>query len=68
MAKILGRRSSISGRTYRNLTTDNLFSNDKICAELGFKPSSNLYGMLPQIAEEIVENRIEKQSKEVVPI
>jgi len=63
MAKILGRRSSISGRTYRNLTTDNLFSNDKICAELGFKPSSNLYGMLPQIAEEIVENRIENRAK-----
>jgi UDP-glucose 4-epimerase len=63
MAKILGRRSSISGRTYRNLTTDNLFSNDEICAELGFKPSSNLYGMLPQIVEEIVENRAENRAK-----
>jgi nucleoside-diphosphate-sugar epimerase len=56
MAKILGRTSSISSRTYRNLTTDNLFSNDEVCTELGFEPSHNLYEVLPQIVEEIAGN------------
>lgn len=56
MAKISGRTSSISSRTYRNLTTDNLFSNDEVCTELGFEPSHNLYEVLPQIVEEIAGN------------
>lgn len=48
---------SISSRTYRNLTTDNLFGNDEICAELGFKPSTTLYQALPDIVEELIPNK-----------
>lgn len=48
---------SISGRTYRNLTSDNLFSNDEICEQLGFKPSTTFYQALPKIADEIVKKK-----------
>jgi len=41
----------ISGRTYRNLVTDNLFSNEQICRELGYKPVCNFYEALPHIVE-----------------
>ena len=41
----------ISGRTYRNLVTDNLFSNQKLCRELGYKPVCNFYETLPHIVE-----------------
>ncbi|MFL2849744.1 MAG: NAD-dependent epimerase/dehydratase family protein [Pseudohongiellaceae bacterium] len=41
----------ISGRTYRNLVTDNLFSNNQICGELGYKPICNFYEALPHIIE-----------------
>lgn len=44
---------AISGRTYRNLTSDNLFSNNEICEQLGFKPARTLYQALPTIVEEI---------------
>lgn len=44
---------SISGRTYRNLVNDNLFSNDEICEQLGFQPSTTLYQALPEIVDEI---------------
>tara|TARA_R110002073_G_scaffold235190_1_gene396509 strand:+ start:262 stop:1083 length:822 start_codon:yes stop_codon:yes gene_type:complete len=47
---LLGGRGSISLRTYRNLTTDNMFDNDKICTELGFVPSTSFYQELPKIA------------------
>lgn len=39
----------ISGRTYHNLVSENLFSNELICHELGFKPSTTLYLTLPNI-------------------
>lgn len=45
----------ISSRTYRNLTTDNLFSNDEICEQLGFQPSTTLYQALPDIVAEITQ-------------
>ncbi|SVC25581.1 uncharacterized protein METZ01_LOCUS278435, partial [marine metagenome] len=44
---------SISARTYRNLVTDNLFSNEKLCEELGFKPVCNFYEALPRVVESI---------------
>ena len=51
----LKRRSAggISGRTYRNLVTDNLFSNEQLCRELGYKPVCNFYEALPHIVESI---------------
>lgn len=54
VARIAGRESSISSRTYRNLTSDNLFTNNEICRELGFQPTQNLYQLLPEIADDIV--------------
>ncbi len=53
MGRLGGLNSSISARTYRNLTADNLFSNDEICTELGFKPSQNFYSILPEMLEQI---------------
>jgi nucleoside-diphosphate-sugar epimerase len=44
---------SISLRTYRNLTCDNLFSNDKAKSELGFEPSTTFYESLPEIISTI---------------
>jgi nucleoside-diphosphate-sugar epimerase len=44
---------SISSRTYRNLTCDNLFSNDKARSELGFEPSITFYDSLQKIVEAI---------------
>lgn len=52
--RIAGRESSISSRTYRNLTSDNLFTNNEICTGLGFQPTQNLYQVLPEIADDIV--------------
>ena len=51
----LKRRAAggISARTYQNLVTDNLFSNDRLCEELGFKPVCNFYEALPHIVESI---------------
>lgn len=46
----------ISSRTYRNLTSDNLFSNSEICEQLGFEPSTTLYQALPEIADQITKN------------
>ncbi|MDP6416189.1 MAG: SDR family NAD(P)-dependent oxidoreductase [Gammaproteobacteria bacterium] len=43
----------ISGRTYQNLITDNLFSNGPLCEELGFTPKSNFYDSLSHIIETI---------------
>ena len=51
LPKLVGNEGSISTRTYRNLTADNLFENASICAELGFAPSSNFYQALPGIIE-----------------
>lgn len=52
LSSILGGRGSISLRTYRNLTTDNVFANDEIREELGFEPSTSFYEELPGIAAE----------------
>jgi nucleoside-diphosphate-sugar epimerase len=40
---------SVSTRTYRNLTTENLFDNSEACKELNFKPTSTFYSSLPGI-------------------
>lgn len=56
VAGLRGRESGISGRTYRNLTTDNLFNNDQLCAELGFEPAQNLYQALPDIVADIASS------------
>lgn len=44
-----GKRGGIGLRTYRNLVTDNLHSDEKIRQELGFFPSSTFYQELPGI-------------------
>jgi nucleoside-diphosphate-sugar epimerase len=53
---VTGSGSSISSRTYRNLTSDNLFSNDKARSLLGFEPSTTFYQSLPAIVQQIREN------------
>jgi len=50
---ITGSSGAISTRTYRNFTSDNLFSNEKAVSELGFTPSTTLIEELPQIVESI---------------
>ena len=54
VARLRGRETGISSRTYRNLTSDNLFKNEEICRELGFQPSQDLYQLLPEIVDVIV--------------
>jgi nucleoside-diphosphate-sugar epimerase len=56
VSRLTGGRGSISTRTYRNLTSDNLFSNAEAKTELGFEPSTTLYQSLPVIVEHIREN------------
>ena len=51
--KIARKGGGITGRTYRNLVSDNLFSNAEISAELGFKPTTTLYRDLPEIVRVI---------------
>jgi len=62
VARLRGRDAGISGRTYRNLTADNLFKNEDICAELGFQPSQNLYQVLPEIVDDIVAETTSSKS------
>ncbi|MDA1372680.1 MAG: SDR family NAD(P)-dependent oxidoreductase [Proteobacteria bacterium] len=50
-----GAGGGISGRTYQNLVSDNLYSNDVICSELGFKPVVNFYDSLPAIVDSITK-------------
>ena len=38
-------------RTYQNLVSENLFDNNEICKQLGFKPKSTFYGSLPKIVD-----------------
>lgn len=40
--------AGVSARTYRNLTTDNLFDNSEALEQLGFKPSETFYSSLPK--------------------
>ena len=47
---------SISVRTYRNLTSDNLFSNSMEKKELGFEPSTTFYQNLPAMVRWIRDN------------
>ena len=56
VSKLSGGHGSISSRTYRNLVSDNLFSNDRAEAELGFKPSATFYQSLPAIIEAMRED------------
>ena len=42
---------AISSRTYRNLTSDNLFSNERAVADLGFVPSTDFFQQLPAIVK-----------------
>lgn len=50
-----GRGGSISSRTYRNLTSENLFSNDLAELELGYEPSTTFYQSLPAIVNSLRE-------------
>lgn len=56
-SNLAGGKGSISLRTYRNLTSDNLFDNGKICAELGFEPSTSFYQELPKIVAALGSER-----------
>jgi UDP-glucose 4-epimerase len=62
VARLSGRDTGISSRTYRNLTADNLFKSEDICAELGFQPSQNLYQALPVIVDNIVSETNSSQT------
>lgn len=64
LARVSGRDTGISSRTYRNLTADNLFVSEDICAELGFQPSQNLYQALPEIVDNIVSQNSNKVVKQ----
>ena len=52
---ILGIRikliDSFGMKTYKNLTKDNLFGNEEIARDLGFRPKTNFYQSLPKIIE-----------------
>ena len=52
---ILGIRikliDSFGMKTYKNLTKDNLFGNEEIAKDLGFRPKTNFYQSLPKIIE-----------------
>ena len=56
VSSITGGSGAISARTYRNLISDNLFSNEKAASELGFKPSTTFYEELPKLIESIRES------------
>lgn len=53
VALVRGRGTGIGLRTYRNVTTDNLFDNTAICQELGFTPRTTFYQELPSIIAKI---------------
>lgn len=58
LAELAGRmfpgKLHIGLQTYRNLVTDNLFSNNALSSELGFRPSTTLYKELPTIMHDMV--------------
>jgi len=56
VSSITGGSGAISARTYRNLISDNVFSNEKAVSELGFKPSTIFYAELPKLIESIRES------------
>ena len=49
VSAVTNNGAAIGPRTYRNITTDNVFDNAAICRDLGFKPGTNLFQELPQI-------------------
>ena len=49
VSSITSGGGAISSRTYRNLTSDNLFSNERAVADLGFVPSTDFFQQLPAI-------------------
>lgn len=51
VSRVKVRGGSISSRTYRNLTSDNLFFNERAELELGLKPSTTLFQSLPAIVQ-----------------
>ena len=53
VSSITGRGGAISSRTYRNLTSDNLFSNERAIADLGFAPSTDFFQQLPKIVKAV---------------
>ena len=53
VSSITSGRGAISSRTYRNLISDNLFSNERAVADLGFAPSTDFFQQLPAIVTEI---------------
>ena len=57
LSKILGTGGGINSRTYRNLTQDNVFSNQALCTELGFTPTTTLYLQLAEILEQLSTNK-----------
>ena len=53
VSSITSGSGAISTRTYRNLTSDNLFSNERAVADLGFVPSTDFFQQLPKIVKGI---------------
>jgi UDP-glucose 4-epimerase len=53
VSSITGGSGAISSRTYRNLTSDNLFSNERAIADLGFSPSTDFFQLLPKIVKAV---------------
>ena len=53
VSSITGEGGAISSRTYRNLTSDNLFSNERAIADLGFAPSTDFFQQLPKIVKAV---------------
>ena len=53
VSSVTSGSGAINSRTYRNLTSDNLFSNERAVTDLGFVPSTNFFQQLPEIIKEV---------------
>ena len=53
VSSITGGGGAISSRTYRNLTSNNLFSNERAIEDLGFAPSTDFFQQLPKIVKAV---------------
>jgi nucleoside-diphosphate-sugar epimerase len=51
VSRTLGGSGSISSRTYSNLISDNVFSNEDAVSKLGYQPSATFYQALPEIVQ-----------------
>ena len=49
----IGLLDSVGMKTYNNLTKNNLFGNEDIKEDLGFKPKTTFYQSLPKVVEEL---------------